>query len=152
MTENEIKNYLELGNLVVKIEAQAFNIEKGDLGFQIQLLDRFPYFDSSKLVELWKDALKEYYEMLITAFYSSCKFIYEASDPTIFEAINACVEHFNNVIAHRGYAVQGLPLAETLYKLYNCAYAKLLKAGLKENASNLEKLKKNIFHGWVAIG
>lgn len=152
MTENEIKNYLELGGLVVKIEAQAFNIEKGDLGFQIQILERFPYFDGSKLAELRKDALKEYYEMLIAAFYSSCKFTYEASDPTILETINACVEHLNKVIAHRGFAVQGLPLADTLRKLYNCAYAKLLKAGLKENALNLEKLKKSVFHGWVPLG
>ena len=87
MTENEIKNYLELGNLVIKIEAQEFNIEKGDLNFQFACLDRFPFFDGSGLVELRKDALKEYYEMLIAAFFCSCKFTYETIDSTILETI-----------------------------------------------------------------
>ena len=114
MTENEIKNYIELGNLVVKIEAQVFNIEKGDLNFQIACIDKYPFFDGSGLLKLRKDALKEYYEMLITAFFCSCKFTYETSDTTILEAINACVVHLNDVIARRSFAVQGLPMAKPL--------------------------------------
>lgn len=89
MTENEIKNYIELGSLVTKIEAQAYNIEKGDLNLQIAYLDRFPYFDASNLVALRKDTLKEYYEMLIAAFLYSCKFTYETTDATILQATNA---------------------------------------------------------------
>ena len=152
MIENEIKNCIELGNLVANIEAHAYNIETGDLGFQIACLDRYPFFDGSKLVKLRKDALKEYYEMLIAAFLYSCKLTYETADATILEAINTCVVRLNTVLAHRGFTVQLLPLAKTLYDLYNCAYTKLIKAGLKENALNLEKLKKSIFHGWIAIG
>lgn len=152
MNENDIKNYLELGNLVVKIQAQVFNIEKGDLGFQFASIDKYPFFDASGLVELRKDALKEYYEMLITAFYCSCKFTYETSDLTILNAINACVEKLNGVIADRGFAVEGLPLATPLNNLYNCAYTKLIKSGLRDNALNLEILKKSIFHGWVRLG
>lgn len=152
MTENEIKNYIELGNLVVKIDAQVFNIEEGDLNFQIASIDRFPFFDGSELVESRKYALKEYYEMLITAFFCSCKFFYETSDSIILEAIDACVVHLNNVIAHRSFAVQGLPMANTLHDLYNYAYAKLYKIGLKDYASDLERLKKSIFHGWLRLG
>lgn len=152
MTENEVKNYLELGSLVLKIEAQVLNIEQGDLNFQIACIDRFPFFDGSKLVELRKDALKEYYEMLMTAFFCSCKFTYETSDTTILEAINACVVHLNMVIAHREFAVQKLPMARLLNDLYNCAHSKLLKIELKDNAINLERLKKSIFHGWIPLG
>lgn len=149
MTENEIKNYIELGSLVTKIEAQAYNIEKGDLNLQIAYLDRFPYFDASNLVALRKDTLKEYYEMLIAAFLYSCKFTYETTDATILQATNACVERLNTVLASRGFAVQLLPLAKTLYELFNCAYAKLLKEGLKDNAKNLEELRCRIFMHWT---
>lgn len=150
MTENEIKNYIELGSLVTKIEAQAYNIEKGDLNLQIAYLDRYPYFDASGLVALRQDALKEYYEMLIAAFLYSCKFTYETTDATILQAINACVERLNTVLASRGFAVQLLPLAKTLYDLYNCANAKLLKEGLKDNARNLEELRYRIFMHWTS--
>ena len=149
MTENEIKNYIELGSLVTKIEAQAYNIEKGDLNLQVAYWDKYPYFDASNLVELRRDALKEYYEMLVSAFLYACRFTYETSDSTIFEAINACVERLNVVIASRGFAVQLVPLAKTLYDLYNCAHNKLLKAGLKENASQLEELRYRIFMHWA---
>ena len=151
MTENEIKNYIELGSLVVKIEAQAYNIEKGDLNLQIACLDKFPYFDESDFVALRKDALKEYYEMLIAAFLYSCKFTYESTDETILQAINACVERLNTVLASRGFSVQLLPMAKTLYDLYNCAYSKLLKEGLKDNAKNLEELRYRIFMHWTRV-
>ena len=151
MTENEIKNYIELGSLVTKIEAQAYNIEKGDLNLQIACLDRYPYFGASGLVALRKDALKEYYEMLITAFLYSCKFAYETKDATILEAINACVERLNTILDSRGFAVLHLPLAKTLYNLYNRTYAKLLKEGLKDNANNLEELRYRIFMHWARV-
>ena len=151
MTENEIKNYIELGSLVTKIETQAYNIEKGDMNLQVAYWDQYPYFDASKLVELRKDALKEYYEMLVVAFLYSCRFTYETKDPADLEAINACIERLNVVIASRGFSVQLVPMAKTLYDLYNCAHTKLLKAGLNENASQLEKLRYRIFMHWTAV-
>ena len=151
MTENEINNYIELGNLVTKLEAQAHDIEKGDLNIQIAVLDKYPYFDTSNLVALRKDALKEYYEMLVDAFLYSCKFTYETTDATILQAINACVERLNTILASRGFAVHPLPFAKTLYDRYNCAYAKLLKEGFKDNAKNIEELRYRIFMHWTPI-
>ena len=148
MIENEIKNYIELGSLVPKIEAQAYNLEKGDLNLQVAYLDKYPYFDASKLVELRRDALKEYYEMLVVAFLYSCRFTYEFTDSTILEAINACVVRLNVVINSRGFAVQLVPLAKTIYDLYNCAHNKLIKLGLKDNAAQLEQLRYRIFMRW----
>ena len=151
MIEKELLNYIELGSLVTKIEAQAFNIEKGDLNLQVAYLDSYPYFDASNLIELRRDALKEYYEMLVTAFLYSCKFSYETTDTTVLEAINACVVHLNNVIASRGFAVQLIPFAKTLNDLYNCATKKLLREGHKDNATNLKELRYRIFMHWIAV-
>lgn len=151
MIENEIKSYIELGILVSKIEAQAYNIEKSDLNLQVAYWDQYPYFDASNLVKLRKDALKEYYEMLVLAFLYSCRFTYETTDPTVLKAINACVERLNTVIASRGFSVQLVPMARTLFDLYNCAHAKLLKTSLKENASQLEQLRYRIFKHWTAV-
>ena len=150
MKENEINDYIKLGSLVTKIEAQAYNIEKGDLNLQVAYWDQYPYFDASKLIELRRDALKEYYEMLVSAFLYSCRFTYETTDSTILEAINACVERLNVVVASRGFTVQLIPLAKTLYDLYNCAYTKLLKSGLNENAKQLEQLRYRIFMHWTS--
>lgn len=151
MKENEIKNYLELAILVGKIEVQIHNIEKGDLGCQLSILERFPYFDMRGAAELRKNALKEYYEMLVVAFLNTCKFTYEATDSTILEAINACVEQLNKVLSERGFEVQLLPIAKTLYDLYERANKKLLELGLDVNAKNLEELKRRIFMGWSIV-
>lgn len=151
MIENEIRNYIELGSLVMKIEAQAYNIEKGDLNLTVAYLDKYPFFDASNLVALRKDALRGYYEMLVAAFRYACQFTYETNDATVLEAINACVVHLNNAIATRGFAVQLVPLAKTLFDLHNCANRKLLKEGLNENAKNLEELRYNIFMHWTPV-
>lgn len=89
--------------------------------------------------------------MQIVAFLYSCKFTYESSDYTILVSINACVEKLNMVLASCAFDVQLLPLAKPLYDLYNRAYAKLLKDGLKDNAKNLEELRYRIFVRWTRI-
>ncbi len=152
MLENEIKNYIQLANLALKLEVQANNIEKGDAYYEIVCIERFPYFVGNQLSEPKNAVVKEYLEMLISAFLYSCKFTYEATDPTVLEALNSAVEHFCNVIASRKVRVQPLPMAKPLNDLYNSAYAKLLKNKLSENAANLERLKKSIFHGWTVVG
>lgn len=151
MNQLEITNCLELDNLILTIQNQTAFIEQGDLDLQINILEHYPYFDNSNLIELKKDALNEYYVMLVTAFYNACKLTYETSVPIILETVDACVMHLNGVLASRGFDVQQLPMAKTLYDLYNCAYTKLLKAKLNKNATNLEQLKKRIFMGWRII-
>lgn len=151
MNQLEITNCLDLDNLILTIQNQTALIEQGDLGLQINILEYYPYFDSSNLQELRKDALNEYYIMLINAFYSACKLTYETSAPVILETVDACVVHLNGVLASRSFDVQQLPMAKTLYDLYNCAYTKLLKAKLNKNATNLEQLKKRIFMGWRIV-
>ena len=121
------------------------------MDFQIAYLERFPYFDGSNLLKLRKDALNEYYVMLVTAFLKSCKFLYETTDETIIEAIDSCVVMLNKGLASRSFSVQLLPIAPTLYKLFDCVNKKLLKAGLNNNAANLEELRRRIFLSWTRI-
>ncbi|MBP5643318.1 MAG: hypothetical protein J6X10_03690 [Bacteroidales bacterium] len=151
MNQLEITNCLELDNLILTIQKQTSLIEQGDLSLQINILERYPYFDSRNILELRKNALYEYYVMLINAFFSACKLTYETSAPVILETVDACVMHLNGVLASRSFDVQQLPMAKTLYDLYNCTYAKLLKAKLNKNASNLKQLKNRIFMGWRII-
>lgn len=151
MIVNEIKNYIELGNLIVKIEAQVSMIEEGDLNFQISCLEKFPFFDVSEPNDLRKEALMDYFSMQVSAFYSSCKFIYEAIDPIMLDAINACIERLNKVLLTQKVTDQRIPLAKPLYDLYNRAYGKLLKEGRRDYAANLEQLRYRIFMGWQII-
>lgn len=151
MKEIEIVKCLELANLVGKIEIQVRNIEKGDLNCQLTLLNQFPYFDMKGVAELRNDALNEYYVMLVTAFFNTCKLTFEATDNTILDLINDCVVRLNGVLKARLFDVQLLPLAKTLYDLHDCANKKLLKLGLSDYAKNLEELKKRIFMDWSIV-
>ena len=151
MIEEELKSYIELANIARNLELQANHIETSDAHFNIACIERFPYFDGSSLQEKRNEALKEYLEMLVKAFMCSCKFIKDATEPIVLEAIDSSVVYLCNVIASRRMLVQLLPMAKPLYDMYNEAYAKLLRNKLPENAAHLEKLKKSIFHGWVPI-
>jgi hypothetical protein len=151
MIVEEIKSYIELANLARNMENLANHIETGDAHFNIACIERFPYFDGAQLQEKRNKAIKEYLQMLIKAFVCSCKFIIDATEPIVFEAIDSSVVYLCDVIASRKVQVQLLPMAKPLYDMYNEAYAKLLRSQLKENATHLEKLKKSIFHGWVPI-
>lgn len=151
MNERELIRCLDLANLVGKIEIQVRNIENGDLNCQLTVLNQFPYFDMKGAAGLRKDALNEYYVMLATAFYNTCKLTYEATDNTILDLINDCVVRLNNVLKARLFDVQLLPIAKTLYDLHDCVIMKLSKLGLNDNARNLEELKKRIFMGWSVV-
>ena len=145
MTENEILNYMELGNLVVKIEAQAYNIEKGDLHCQLIFLDHYPFYDIGGALELRNNALKEYYGMLIDAFIRSCRLLAEMSDVSTLKAVDKCVNHLVTIIDSRGFDVQMLPMAMPLSDLFRLAYDKLLTAGQSEYVLHLDGLKQRIF-------
>lgn len=151
MKENELKSYVELANIAKNLENQANLIETGDAHFNIVCTERFPYFDGAQLHEDRNEAIKEYLDMLIRAFICSCKFISDATEPIVLEAIDSSVVYLCNVIASRKVQVQLLPMAKPLYDMYNDALAKLSRNQLKENATHLERLKKSIFHGWVPI-
>ena len=152
MTENEIIDYLQLDLLARKIELQASNIQKSELGYQLAYLEYFPFFDIKGAAAAHKEELRKYYELLTKAFYNICKIINETSEPTILEAVNYSVEYLHRVLADRDFIVQLLPLAQILSSLYNSAHTKLIKAGLEENAKHLEELRRRIFLSWSIIG
>lgn len=151
MIDDELKSYIELANLARNLETQASLIETGDAHFNIACIERFPYFDGAQLQETRNEAMKEYLQMLIKAFICTCKFIIDATEPIVLEAIDSSVVYLCNVIASRRVQVQLLPMAKPVYDMYNDAYAKLLRNQLPDNVSHLEKLKKSIFHGWLPI-
>ena len=153
MNEKEVINYLELDNYVFKIESQSLNVTNLDSNYILACMERFPFFDmkESQEYKLRDEALKKYYEMLIVFFISSCKLICDTSDEIILNAVNASIIHLNNILATRTFNVKLLPLAKQVYDSYNLAIAKLLKAGLKENASQLERLRYRVFMHWTAV-
>ncbi len=114
---------------------------------------KIPFFDmkESQEYKLRDEALKKYYDMLIVFFISSCKLISKTSDEIILNAVNASIIHLNNILATRSSNAKLLPLAKQVYDSYNLAIAKLLKAGLKENASQLERLRYHVFMHWTAV-
>ena len=152
MLENEIKNYIQLEHLALKIASVQDNIEIGDAFNHISIIERYPYFEGISHQNTRNKALYEYVEMLICAFLYSCRFSYETNDPKVLEAINSAVIHLVSVILSRQFNIPLMPMAKTLYDLYYAAYNKFLKEDLPEYALNLEKLKKSIFHGWIRIG
>ena len=145
--ENEIVNSLQLYNMALKLEVMADYIQTGDAYHQIACIEQFPYIAVNQGAEMRNEALKEYLELLIKVFIISCNLILDSTEDVLLDSINSSVVHVCNVIASRKVKVQLLPIAKPLYDSYCEAYAKLLKNGLKDNAANLERLKKSIFHG-----
>ena len=152
MLENEIKNYIQLEHLALKLASVQENIEIGDALSHISTIESYPYFEGISNQDTRNAAVYEYVEMLICVFLYSCRFSYETNDPKVLEAINSAVSHLVSVISSRQFSVPFMPMAKTLYDLYYAAYNKLRMEDLPEYALNLEKLKKCIFHGWIPLG
>lgn len=151
MTQNDIKDYIQLGILVNRIEAIQSQIEVGDMHYTIAAFDRFPFFQSEELLRLRKDAMMEYYQNISLAFYSACKLSYEKEDENILKAIDACVVKLSSILANAPFQRQQLPLVNILHKLYETAITKLKKNNHIENASHLECLRKLAYMGWNII-
>lgn len=152
MEQNDIMDYIELGALVTKIETIQSKIDIGDMHYSIAAFESFPYFQSEELSKLRKDAIKEYYESIILAFYSACKLSYEKNDEIILQAIDACVEQLSTVLANPPFQRKQLPFVYTLHKLYEAAMEKLKMHNHKDNANHLEVLRKIVFMGWNIVG
>lgn len=114
MSEKDIIDYIQLDNLIQKINVQANQIETGDLHYKIAYIEQFPFFKGDELLETRYLALREYLQMLVLAFMSACNFINNSPDSRTLELVDSSIVFLNGILARRQVVFQPIPMAKTI--------------------------------------
>jgi hypothetical protein len=152
MSEKDILDYIQLDQLIQKINVQANLIETGDFHYKIAYIEQFPYFIGDELLERRYQALHEYLQMLVLAFVSACKYINNAPDSRALELVDGSIVFLNGVLTRKQVVFHPIPMAKAMYDLYNSTFYGLKRKGYDEYASHLEILRRVLFMSWTPVG
>ena len=144
-TQKSIKDAVELCALLDKIEAQIYNIGKGNSNVAIGCLLNSPFSYPNYYEDLHTDAMKELHEMLYYAFYLICCIVMETSDDNLLSIAQSSCAKIIEMLFEKQLVIQKAPMVKPLSDLYHNTCSKLQNAHYEGIGLSLEKLYRVLF-------